>query len=158
LDALPRPRQPGRPWPVYAVELRNRRLFGAAYAEALAETGAAHCLSHHPSMPDVETQAEATLALAGPALVVRWMLHGGLRYDQARERYLPFDRLVDPDPGTRETIARLALAARREGREVFVTINNKAEGSAPRSAIALAQAIVELAGSRPAQKEGFRRE
>src|SRR5207237_10367025 len=30
-----------------------------------------------------------------PTLLVRWMLHPGQRYDEARTRYQPFDRIVD---------------------------------------------------------------
>ena len=30
-----------------------------------------------------------------PALLVRWMLHPGRRYDEAKTRYQPFDRIVD---------------------------------------------------------------
>ena len=46
-------------------------------------------------MPDVALQA-ATIDPAGaPALVVRWMLGGDQRYEAARERYRPFDALLD---------------------------------------------------------------
>ena len=43
------------------------------------------------------------------ALVVRWNLHRGFLYQEAKQRYEPFDRLVDEDPQTRRTLARLAV-------------------------------------------------
>jgi hypothetical protein len=83
-----------------------------------------------------------TRALHAPALVVRWMLPPNLDYEEARERYFPFDRLVDEDVRTREAIARACVAALRANRPVFVTLNNKAEGSAPLSALRLAHSVI----------------
>lgn len=129
--------------PLYGVEVRNRNVFGPVLAEALAASGALPCLSHHPSLPDLRTQAEVTLALGAPALVVRWNLGHGLGHEEARSRFAPFDRLVAPDLATRRMLADLCRAAVRERREVFVTINNKAEGSAAHSVVTLAREIVE---------------
>jgi uncharacterized protein YecE (DUF72 family) len=126
---------------LYAVEVRNRRWLTRAYAEALAATGACHCLTVHPSMPALAEQARIARVERGPALVARWMLGGGRRYDEARERYAPFDRLVDEDLPTRTDLATRCAAAARDGRPVFVTVNNKAEGSAPLSVFRLAEAI-----------------
>jgi len=140
LRALPR-------GPLYAVEIRSRSLCTAAFGEAIRTAGALPCLTVHPTMPAIRVQA-ATLAdaLDGP-LVVRWMLGHGRAYDEARTRYAPFDRLVDPDPATRRAIAELVVRAARRRQPTFVTVNNKAEGSAPRSIAALAQDIVSLAAS-----------
>jgi hypothetical protein len=79
--------------------------------------------------------------LKGP-LVVRWSLHAGLRYDEARKRYAPFDRLIDADIATRGTLAHLIQVAVRSGQPAYVIANNKAEGSAPLSCIELAKAVV----------------
>jgi uncharacterized protein YecE (DUF72 family) len=127
--------------PVYAVELRDRELAGEPYREALRATGATHCVSVHPRMPSPDRQA-ALVDPDGP-LVVRWMLHAGLEYDDAKARYAPFDRLVDEDPGTRESLASLAISALGAGREVIVIANNKAEGSAPLSVFRLGGRIGE---------------
>jgi hypothetical protein len=58
-----------------------------------------------------------------------------------RLRYQPFGRLVDEDPGVRGTVADLVRDAARAGRPAFVIANNKAEGSAPLTLVALARAI-----------------
>ncbi len=138
LDALPR-------GPLYAVELRNERLLGASYAAALAAARAVHCLNVHPTMPDVELQDAAVGVVAGgPALVVRWMLGHAQRYEEARERYRPFATLVDPDPETREAVARLCTSALALGKPAFVVANNKAEGSAPLTVLRLAERLAEL--------------
>ena len=77
-----------------------------------------------------------------PVVVIRWMLHGGFRYDQAKARYAPFERLVDPDPSTREQVAELVAEAAAAGRETTVVANNKAEGSAPLTLRALAESVL----------------
>ena len=104
-------------------------------------------------MPDVQRQSSALRAmdasdddgeawrLKGP-LVVRWSLHAGLRYEEARQRYAPFDRLMDVDVFTRGTLAHLIHVAQRSGQPAYVIVNNKAEGSAPLTCIELAQAVV----------------
>jgi uncharacterized protein YecE (DUF72 family) len=125
----------------YAVELRSPALFTPAYAAALAAAGALHCVNVHPAMPSVRAQRALVNGSKDPAWVVRWMLRPGFDYESARERYTPFDRLVDEDPATRSSLARLCLEGSKAGKEVYVIINNKAEGSAPLSAFALAAAI-----------------
>lgn len=138
LCALPR-------GPLYAVELRTRTLLGPPYVQALAAAGATHCYTVHPAMPDLVAQHEvvASVADARP-LVVRWMLHAGLRYEQAAQRFAPFARLAMEDPPSRTAIARRVRAASDAGLESFVIVNNKAEGSAPLSVLRLAE---ELAGA-----------
>jgi uncharacterized protein YecE (DUF72 family) len=125
--------------PTYAVEVRNRELLSLDLARALADHGAVPCLTVHPSMPSLDVQAAALApALTGP-LVIRWMLGGGQDYEAARDRYAPFDRIIDPDPDTR---ARIVGLVARAPRPAYVLINNKAEGSAPASAVLLARALV----------------
>jgi uncharacterized protein YecE (DUF72 family) len=129
--------------PCYAVELRNHKLLTPAYVAALRDANALHCVSVHPRMPDVRTQARQVGVLDGPALVVRWMLTPRLSYELARRYYHPFDTLVDPDPIARAGIAWLVREMSARGRPSLVIVNNKAEGCAPRSIEALARAIVE---------------
>jgi uncharacterized protein YecE (DUF72 family) len=126
----------------YAVEVRNRRWLTPEYAKALSETGATHCFTVHPTMPDVAEQRRMVDAAGADAgVVVRWMLGGNQKYEAALERYAPFDRIVDTDRDSRAAIAALCAEALDAGRPAFVTVNNKAEGSAPLSVFVLADAI-----------------
>jgi len=148
LDGLPKVHRGHRP--IYAVEVRNRELLRPQYALALADAGAVPCLTVHPRMPEPAVQWRATTEVARPehgALVARWMLQPGQSYDGARQRYDPFDRLVDPDPERRGELAELARESLAREEPVLITVNNKAEGSAPLSVFELARAIV---GSAPA--------
>jgi uncharacterized protein YecE (DUF72 family) len=128
--------------PAYAVELRDRKLFGEPYVEALRDAGAFHCFTAHPRMPAVGEQRQ--VVGAQDTVVGRWMLHSGLGYEAARERYAPFSRIVDEDPDTRSALAALCVEQIASGGIVIVTANNKAEGSAPETLFRLAGLIVEL--------------
>ena len=138
---------------VYAVELRDNELLTPRFVRTLRECGARLCIALHPRMPVAARQSAALRAmdaldeegddwrLKGP-LVVRWNLAGGLRYEEARTRYAPFDRLVDPDIPTRGTLAHLIHVAIKSNQPSFIVANNKAEGSAPLTLLELARAVV----------------
>jgi hypothetical protein len=95
----------------------------------------------HPASAPLERQLEILHPFQQPTLVVRWMLGGGLEYAAAKERYAPFDRLVDEDLASRELIARTVLDAALAEREAYVVANNKAEGSAPLTVFRLAERV-----------------
>lgn len=149
LDALP-------DGPTYAVELRTPAFLTDDYAKLLQATGVAHCYSVHPAMSPIEKQLEVVSPFYQPALIVRWMLHAGLEYQVARDRYEPFDRIVDEDASSRELIARAVIDALIAERPAFVIANNKAEGSAPRSIFRLARRIVDWAPEGEAPMAGRR--
>jgi len=144
--ALPRPRTEGLPHgPAIALEIRDSALVCEALAAGLVDAGAVPCLAAHARMPPLEAQADVwrldRFPLTSP-LVVRWNLHAGKDYEGAKQEYFPFDRLVEEDLQTRNSLARLVRTEARSGRTVLVTINNKAEGSAPWSVRRLAEAVV----------------
>ena len=139
--------------PICAIELRNPELLTPRFVRMLREHGARLCVGIHARMPPAARQSAALRAmdateeegdnwrLKGP-LVVRWNLASGFRYEEAKSRYAPFDRLLDPDIPTRGTLAHLIHVALKSGQPSFVIANNKAEGSAPLTAIELARAVV----------------
>jgi uncharacterized protein YecE (DUF72 family) len=123
-----------------ALEWRNPEILGEDYRQMLADVGAVHAHCSHPRMPHVDEQGFA--GGEQRALVIRWLLGHGRGYDEARAAFAPFDRLVEPDEPVRERIATLIADAVRAGRECFVIVNNKAEGSSPLSVERLAGRIV----------------
>ena len=143
VSALPR-------GPRYAVEVRNEALFRgdacAQFAALLRDTGVVPGLGLIPTMPSAAVQARR-LHDAGwdpsraPCLLVRWLLGHHLGYQEAKDRFEPFDTLAAPDASSRAEIAALVAACTAAGGESFVIINNKAEGSAPRSIPLLAESI-----------------
>jgi uncharacterized protein YecE (DUF72 family) len=147
------PQQVGAHAPLYAAELRNAELLTPRFVRMLRETGVRLTLGVHARMPAPARQSAALRALdalddegddwrmKGP-LVVRWNLHAGFRYADAKQRYAPFDRLIDPDIATRGTLVHLVHVALKSGQPAYIVANNKAEGSAPLTLIELARAIV----------------
>jgi uncharacterized protein YecE (DUF72 family) len=138
------PRKLGKLEPLYALELRNAELLTPRLMRMLREQGVRYCVGLHDRMPEVERQEAALAVLDGEFpgdLLVRWNLHRGFLYQAAKQRYEPFDRLVDEDPETRRILARMAARAFKAGRKVWITANNKAEGSAPLSLVKLAEQI-----------------
>jgi uncharacterized protein YecE (DUF72 family) len=134
--------------PLYAVEMRDERLITRRFFASLKDAGARYCVGVHPRMPPVAAQAAAMSGFGAGPLVLRWNLRAGYSDEEAAARFFPFDRLVDEDPATRESIARLCAAALAAGQECTVVVNNKAEGSAPLSLLRLARAIVATARQR----------
>jgi uncharacterized protein YecE (DUF72 family) len=126
------------PGPLYAVELRTRGRFDAAWIDALVAANAVHVVTVHHTMPSPATQARVAERALRRALVVRWNLGSGHRYEVAKARYAPFDKIVEPDDPTRDEVAALALELERPA---YVTVNNKAEGCSPLTVERLARAI-----------------
>ncbi len=137
LDALPH-------GPLYAVELRNQDLFTSSYIDALVDTDTTHCFNVHPTMPPIHEQFRAAKASASRTLVVRWMLHPSHRYEGAKRRYEPFDRLIDEDLENRLAIARMCLDTAIAARPAVIIVNNKAEGSSPLTIQKLAETLVHM--------------
>ena len=143
LDALPA-LAPQAPEAVIAVEVRDPEWLVPAFRDVLKATGARYCLGLHPRLPPIEAQLPLLRAMWPGAFVCRWNLnrrHGAHGYEAAKAGYAPFDRLVDPDPATREALARIMRGTAAAGHPVLVTVNNKAEGSAPCSVAELARAV-----------------
>jgi uncharacterized protein YecE (DUF72 family) len=149
-DALPRlsahgKDEGGEPGPCYALEIRDACLLTPRLIRMLRERGVRYCVGLHARMPDPLRQAAALALLDGDApcgpLIVRWSLHGGFKYEQAKAKYEPFNRLVDEDPATRSALAELAARYAIAGQPVLIVTNNKAEGSAPLTCAALAREI-----------------
>lgn len=135
LKALP-------PYDAYAVEIRDPELLTPRFFTCLKTVGALFCVASHARMPAPQVQitlARTHMGIGG--LVVRWSLHSGFKYEDAKSRYFPFDRLVDEDPDARLAIAAACIDTIRAGFPAYVVINNKAEGSAPLSVEKLATRI-----------------
>lgn len=137
LEALPKEAR-------YAVELRDPALLTPPYRDALAAAGAAHVYNYATAMPMPAEQARTVPLGAAPFAVVRLLLRPGTRYEERREEFLPFDRIVDENRQMRGEVVLLSRQALALGREVYVLVNNKAEGCSPLTIRGLAEM---LAGS-----------
>ncbi len=130
--------------PVYAVELRNIELLTGKYGSALVDTGTMHCHNAWGRMPSVLAQRALLPPQTRKVLIARWLTRPNDTHESARERFFPFNALVEEDLPRRDEIAELTSSALSEGSDAFVLISNKAEGCAPESVLRLAQSITDL--------------
>ena len=122
----------------YAVELRDKALLTPAYRALLARHGLAHTYNYWSAMPMPLAQATVVPPEDPPFSVVRLLLRPGTWYEDQRDRFTPFNRLVEPDEPMRDEVVALTARALAKGRKVYVLVNNKAEGSSPLTVEALA--------------------
>jgi len=141
VNAMRAPLATWAPEALLALELRDPALLTPELAALLRAHGVRYTLGLHDRMPAIDAQLPMLRATWPGDLVCRWNLQRGQRYAQARDAWAPFDRLRAPDEPTRQALARVARATLDAGHRVFITINNKAEGSAPASVRALAEAL-----------------
>lgn len=129
---------------VVAVEVRDREWLTPQFVQALRDTRATFCMGLHAKMPPIAEQLPILRALWPGPLVCRWnlnSLHGSYGYENAGEAYSPFNKMVDPDLKTRAELAQVISGIAKAGQNVYITVSNTAEGSAPLSIIELAKAI-----------------
>lgn len=122
-----------------AFELRNRELLTPRYLDILRHHGASHVLNFWAGMPTLAEQLQRPRILSGARVVARLMLPPYQVYAQRRAEMAPFDRVLDPQPGMRQDVLELARLAGEYDQALFVIVNNKAEGSAPGTIMALAE-------------------
>jgi uncharacterized protein YecE (DUF72 family) len=129
-----------------AVEVRDPEWLTPQFTDTLRYAGATYCMGLHAKMPRIADQLPILRALWPGPLVCRWALnplHGAFGYEDARDLYEPFDRIVDADEETRLALARVIAGVAGAGQNAYITLSNQAEGCAPLSVIALAQAVRE---------------
>jgi uncharacterized protein YecE (DUF72 family) len=122
----------------YAVEIRERSYLTRSYREVLAKHGVAHTYNYWTAMPRPDEQLDAVPIDNAPFSIVRLLMRPGTRYDDRKNAFAPFDKLVDVDEVMRRGVIQILRASTDRGRPVYVLVNNKAEGSAPLTIEALA--------------------
>lgn len=127
-----------REW-TYAFELRDGRLMTDRYFGLLREHGAVHCFNQWSHTPPIREQLKMHGKKLGPIAVSRLLLPHDGDYEDLVEAWAPFDRMQAPNQAMREDVLELVDIAGADAVPTYVIINNKAEGSSPLTAIALAE-------------------
>ena len=91
----------------YGVELRNPELLGPEYLQALARHNVAHILNNWQAMPSVGSQLEIPGILTARFTAARFLLKPGRSYEQAVQKFSPYDQLREPLPEARAAAQRL---------------------------------------------------
>lgn len=125
----------------YAMEIRDAALLTPAYRALLAKHEVAHTFNYWSAMPSLVRQAAVVPPDEASFTVLRLLLRPGTWYEDQRDRFKPFNRLVDVDATMRDEVVQLTTRALAKGRRVYVLVNNKAEGSSPLTVEALAARV-----------------
>jgi len=129
----------------YAFELRTPSLFTDRYLAILRHYAASHVLNFHTLMPTLGAQLDRRGSLPGPLVVTRLLLPPFTGYAQRKRDFSPFDRIAEPQPQMRADVLRLVREAGALGHDVYIIVNNKAEGCAPLTLMALAELFAQEA-------------
>ncbi len=124
----------------YAFELRDRALLTPQYFDVLRAHGAAHVINFWQDMPGVAEQAALAVGTAR-FVVTRLLQPYGSDFEGRRSLCTPFNRIVDPQPRMRKEAAQLIDDCLQRELELFVLVDNKAEGSSPLTVRALVEAL-----------------
>ena len=127
----------------YGVEVRNPEFLIPAYFAVLREHDVAHVLSSWTRMPSIGMQLDLPGAVTAGFLVVRALLRPGRLYADAVDAFQPYDQIRDPNPELRSDLVRVVETAEKLRIPAYVLVNNRAEGSAPRTIAAVAQLLSE---------------
>jgi len=130
----------------YAVELRNPQLFTARHGEVLQAHRVAHVFNSWTDMPPIGAQLDAPWTLAAGFIFVRALLKPGRKYLAAVRAFEPYDRIREVLPDLRADLLRLMSIAVESKQEALIHVNNRAEGNAPGTIRAVAEAWLARSG------------
>ncbi len=121
--------------PRIAVEIRAPTHLTRELIHQMRRLNIPDLLLIHPSANTLARQLELFGEdLLQRPLLIRWMLHPDLSYNNAREAFEPFNQILKKDEYTR-TLLKSLIALRSA--KTTILCNNKAEGSSPLSLYSL---------------------
>ena len=135
LGALPREFQ-------YCVEVRDKWTLTDTYRQVLARHGASHIYNYWSAMPMPGAQARTIPPEDQPVVMTRLLVRPGKWYEDQKQVFAPFDKLVEPDDEMRRDVLEIIRRAVTGSRQAYLLVNNKAEGSAPLTIESIAERFV----------------
>ena len=131
----------------YAVEVRNTEYLCPEYFAVLRDHGVAHVFNAWTRMPAIGEQLLLHESITARFVVARALLRPGRTYAQAVDAFAPYDHIQDENPTLRADLSALAKAALELRIPAYLIVNNRAEGCAPLTIVAVARRLGEkLAG------------
>jgi len=121
----------------YAVEVRNPDFLQPEYFACLRARGVAHVYNAWTRMPELEQQIALPNSATAGFLVCRALLRQGRPYEQAVKMFTPYSEIRDPNPAAREALRALIQRARDQRQIAFLFVNNRLEGNAPLTIMAI---------------------
>ncbi len=129
----------------YGVEIRNPSLLRPDYFAMLARHGVSHVFNSWHRMPGVDEQLAHEGCLTADFAAARFLLKPGRAYEDAVKRFSPYDRMQEPLPAARQAAQKLiyrltrSSSDRKSRRRSFLFVNNRLEGNALETLLAIAE-------------------
>jgi uncharacterized protein YecE (DUF72 family) len=122
----------------YSVEIRNESLLHPRYFEVLKSHNVAHTFNSWSRMPPVVEQVRAVGSETADFVTARFLLKPGRSYEQAVKAFQPYREIREPNLEAREGLLQLLKPERFTGtRRRYIYVNNRLEGSAPWTIVAM---------------------
>jgi uncharacterized protein YecE (DUF72 family) len=120
----------------YHVEIRTSRLLAKPLFDVLKKHGVGLVLSHWtwlPSLSDQFKKAQGAHFSSGNSLLIRLLTPRGQAYVETYAAAFPFNAMVEGmlHPSSVQDTVTVVRAALKDGRRVYLLINNRAGGNAP---------------------------
>jgi uncharacterized protein YecE (DUF72 family) len=134
-----------RGWP-YGVEIRNKYFLKPEYFDTLKRHGVAHVFNSWSDMPPVSEQLALPGSVSNPEFAgARFLLKPGRKYEDAVKSFSPYDKIKEPYEEARTAAAELISRAllRQALRKLFLYVNNRLEGNALLTIMAMLEAANE---------------
>jgi uncharacterized protein YecE (DUF72 family) len=121
----------------YGVEVRNEELLQSEYFRCLRSHGVAHVFNAWARMPELREQLAISESITADFIVSRALLRRGRPYEQAVQLFSPYTKTQDPNPEVRTGLRELIERARETRRAAYIYVNNRLEGNAPATIMAV---------------------
>lgn len=123
----------------YAVEIRNPEFLTGEYFACLRQHHVAHVYNAWSKMPELAAQMALPESVTANFVVSRALLRRGRQYERAVELFSPYTTVQDPNPEAREALRALIQKARQQRLEAYIYVNNRLEGNAPGTIMAIVE-------------------
>jgi uncharacterized protein YecE (DUF72 family) len=123
----------------YAVEVRNPEFLEPDYFNCLRAHRVAHVYNAWARMPELRRQIAIPGSATADFLVCRALLRQGRPYERAVEQFAPYTEIRDPNPEARDSMRVLIRKARDQRQMAFLFVNNRLEGNAPLTIMAVTE-------------------
>ncbi|HLH15963.1 MAG TPA: DUF72 domain-containing protein [Bryobacteraceae bacterium] len=123
----------------YAVEIRNPQFLEKDYFSCLRTHRVAHVYNAWSRMPELRSQMAIPDSVTADFLVSRALLRRGRTYEDAVATFAPYTEIQDPNPEARDSMRVLIGRAREDQKPLFLFVNNRLEGNAPLTILAITE-------------------
>jgi uncharacterized protein YecE (DUF72 family) len=117
----------------YAVEIRNKEFLTTDYLAMLTSHNVAHVLNNWTKMPPIIDQVRVAGVLTGTFSVARALLRPGRTYQEAVEKFQPYEEIREENPDIRLGLADAVRRCIADKKQLYAYVNNRAEGNSPRT-------------------------